>query len=77
MRRGTGTGCWSGSTTTARVSPSPIASGSSRARDSGGFGLGLAIVRELVRSRGGDVRLTASPAGGLRAEVELPAGPPD
>ena len=48
-----------------------------RARDSGGFGLGLAIVRELVRSRGGDVRLTASPAGGLRAEVDLPAGPPD
>jgi len=45
-----------------------------RARDAGGSGLGLAIVRELARSRGGDVRLGESPAGGLRAEVDLPAG---
>jgi signal transduction histidine kinase len=43
-----------------------------RARDAGGSGLGLAIVRELARSRGGDVRLDESPAGGLRAEVDLP-----
>jgi len=45
-----------------------------RTRDAGGSGLGLAIVRELARSRGGDVRLGESPAGGLRAEVDLPAG---
>ncbi|WP_219635490.1 sensor histidine kinase [Nocardioides ungokensis] len=44
-----------------------------RARDAGGSGLGLAIVRELARSRGGDVRLGESPTGGLRAEVDLPA----
>jgi len=43
-----------------------------RARDAGGSGLGLAIVRELARSRGGDVRLGESPAAGLRAEVDLP-----
>ncbi len=45
-----------------------------RGRDAGGAGLGLAIVRELLRSRGGDVRLTESPAGGLRAEIDLPPG---
>jgi signal transduction histidine kinase len=44
-----------------------------RDRDSGGSGLGLAIARELARGLGGDVRLSASPAGGLRAEVTLPA----
>jgi signal transduction histidine kinase len=46
-----------------------------RDRDAGGAGLGLAIVRELLRSRGGDVRLTESPVGGLRAEVDLPEPP--
>ena len=45
-----------------------------RGRDSGGAGLGLAIVRELLRSRGGDVHLAESPEGGLRAEVDLPSG---
>jgi signal transduction histidine kinase len=43
-----------------------------RDRDAGGSGHGLAIVRELVRRRGGDVRLTGSPYGGLRVEVTLP-----
>jgi signal transduction histidine kinase len=46
-----------------------------RDRDAGGSGLGLAIVTELVRRRGGDVRLTESPYGGLRVEVTLPASP--
>ena len=47
-----------------------------RARDAGGAGLGLAIVRELVRRQGGEVRLTdAGP--GLRVEIRLPARPPD
>ncbi|MGH3414312.1 MAG: sensor histidine kinase [Marmoricola sp.] len=43
-----------------------------RDRDAGGSGLGLAIVHELVGRRGGEVRLGASPSGGLRVDVELP-----
>jgi signal transduction histidine kinase len=43
-----------------------------RARDTGGTGLGLAISRELVRRRGGDIRLVTSPSGGLLAEVRFP-----
>lgn len=43
-----------------------------RDRDAGGAGLGLAIVREVVRRRGGEARLVDSPHGGLRVEVELP-----
>jgi signal transduction histidine kinase len=46
-----------------------------RDRDSGGTGLGLAIVRELVRRRGGDVRLLESSYGGLLAEVRFPDSP--
>lgn len=46
-----------------------------RSADAGGSGLGLPIVRELVRSGGGTVRLEdAGP--GLRVVVELPAAPP-
>ncbi len=37
-----------------------------------GSGLGLAIVQELAALYGGSVRLAASPAGGLRVEIELP-----
>ncbi len=44
-----------------------------RDRDGGGSGLGLAIAREVARAHGGDVLLTVSPLGGLRAEVRLPA----
>jgi signal transduction histidine kinase len=46
-----------------------------RDRDTGGTGLGLAIVRELVRRRGGEVRLGESSYGGLLAEVRFALGP--
>jgi signal transduction histidine kinase len=45
-----------------------------RDRDSGGIGLGLAIVRELVHRRGGDISLGDSSYGGLLAEVRFPEG---
>ena len=45
-----------------------------RSRDVGGAGLGLAIVRELVRSQGGDVSLEDN-APGVRAVVHLPEAP--
>ena len=38
-----------------------------------GSGLGLAIVRELAQLYGGDLELAASPLGGLRAALRLPA----
>jgi len=38
-----------------------------------GSGLGLAIVRELAELYGGAIALEPSPAGGLRARLELPA----
>ena len=38
-----------------------------------GSGFGLAIVRELVELYGGSIALSASPLGGLRALLELPA----
>ncbi|WP_448189203.1 sensor histidine kinase [Azospirillum sp. sgz301742] len=38
-----------------------------------GTGLGLAVVRDLARLYGGDVRLEDSPLGGLRAELRLPS----
>jgi signal transduction histidine kinase len=39
-----------------------------------GSGLGLAIVAELARLYGGSLLLGSAPGGGLRAELELPAG---
>lgn len=39
-----------------------------------GSGLGLAIVRELAELYGGSISLGASPLGGLRARLALPAG---
>ena len=38
-----------------------------------GVGLGLAIARDVARAHGGEVLLTDSPLGGLRAVVRLPA----
>jgi signal transduction histidine kinase len=46
-----------------------------REREAGGSGLGLAIAREIARDHGGDVVLAASPLGGLRATLHLPAVP--
>jgi signal transduction histidine kinase len=39
-----------------------------------GSGLGLSIVTDLVAMYHGGFRLDRSPSGGLRAEIELPAG---
>lgn len=44
-----------------------------RNQDEGGTGLGLAIALDVARSHGGDIRLTDSPLGGLRAVVRIPA----
>jgi two-component system, OmpR family, osmolarity sensor histidine kinase EnvZ len=41
--------------------------------DETGSGLGLAIARDIARSHGGDITLTDSPLGGLRAVVRVPA----
>jgi two-component system osmolarity sensor histidine kinase EnvZ len=43
-----------------------------RNQDETGTGLGLAIVRDIARSHGGDVTLSDSAMGGLRATVRLP-----
>ena len=43
-----------------------------RNQDHGGAGLGLAIARDIARSHGGDITLSDSPMGGLRASVRIP-----
>jgi len=43
-----------------------------RTRDAGGSGLGLAIVAEVAAAHGGSVRVSDSPLGGARLEVQLP-----
>lgn len=43
-----------------------------RTRNAKGVGLGLAIARDVARSHGGDVTLSKSPLGGLRATLRVP-----
>jgi len=43
-----------------------------RNQNSKGVGLGLAIARDVARGHGGDIILSRSPLGGLRAVVRLP-----
>ncbi len=43
-----------------------------RCQNEKGVGLGLAIARDVARGHGGDVELSESPLGGLRAVVRLP-----
>jgi signal transduction histidine kinase len=45
----------------------------SRNRGTGGFGLGLAVCREIVESRGGEIMITESELGGAKFTVRLPA----
>jgi two-component system osmolarity sensor histidine kinase EnvZ len=40
--------------------------------ETGGMGLGLAIARDVAHNHGGDIELSSSPLGGLRAAVRLP-----
>lgn len=44
----------------------------SRNQKTGGVGLGLSIARDIVLSHGGDIQLSDSPMGGLRAVILLP-----
>ncbi|MEU1981827.1 HAMP domain-containing sensor histidine kinase [Nocardia sp. NPDC019395] len=43
-----------------------------RSRTHGGAGLGLAIIAEAARHTGGSARLSSSPHGGARLEINLP-----
>jgi two-component system, OmpR family, sensor histidine kinase BaeS len=45
----------------------------SRSRANGGAGLGLAICRSIATAHGGTINAEASPLGGLRVRVTLPA----
>lgn len=47
---------------------------STRSRNIKGVGLGLAIARDVARGHGGDIVLSASALGGLRAVLSLPIG---
>jgi two-component system osmolarity sensor histidine kinase EnvZ len=43
-----------------------------RNQDEGNSGLGLAIARDIARAHGGDIVLSTSPIGGLRASIRIP-----
>lgn len=44
----------------------------SRNKKTGGVGLGLSITQDIVHSHGGEIALSDSPKGGLRAVIRLP-----
>jgi len=44
----------------------------SRNAETGGVGLGLAIARDVAHNHGGEILLSDSPLGGLRASLRLP-----
>jgi len=44
-----------------------------RNQNESGVGLGLSVVREVARSHGGEIILSKSPKGGLRATLRIPA----
>jgi signal transduction histidine kinase len=45
----------------------------SRSRATGGSGLGLAIVKQIAEAHGGSIAIDASPLGGARVTITLPA----
>ena len=47
----------------------------SRSQNESGSGLGLTLARDTARAHGGDVRLSVSPLGGLRAVLRVPNEP--
>ena len=44
-----------------------------RSQNVSGVGLGLSVVRDVARSHGGEIVLSKSPRGGLRATLRIPA----
>ena len=44
----------------------------SRNKLKGESGLGLSITRDIIRSHGGDIKLSKSNYGGLKSQIELP-----
>ena len=46
-----------------------------RTQNESGTGLGLTLARDTARAHGGDVRLSKSPLGGLRAVLRVPTEP--
>ena len=64
---------WPGSSSFTKVRSKPfLRLDDARNQDEGGTGLGLAIARGIARSHGGDIALSDSPLGGLRATVSVP-----
>lgn len=46
-----------------------------RSQNESGSGLGLTLARDTARAHGGDIRLSSSPLGGLRAVLRVPTEP--